>query len=628
MYFIIRGSVFVTSRDGESYYAELRSGAYFGFYLGNCCANRYREIGVLFSVPRTASIIAQTRTLTLALSATSLRSILPEFPPLELAMRHEAESRLAILKQQQSLPRVPFTPSFNLREAIAQLHLFRGLTEDALHVLCMSVRSRTYAPFTSILVEGRAAPDREIYFIMQGEVEVLTETNPPRIKARLGPGKYFGELAFLDPFARRTATVRSVTRTTCLVLEGKAMGEVVQKFPHVEMEIQRTAKERIEENESLLASKVKATGDMEVEGLVGGVRGVEIARDVDPFIPAMTNEDFQTIEKPPLVRSRRSSLKPPEPGTSEASSTPQSALFLKEQSSLKHQLSTYSLTTADRGRQASQSPTKRLKRLSVHTGRLPKHLLLRVFKFLPLPELMRLRLVSHSWQHILQTSPELLVDLNLTPYNKLITDNALACIARFANGRPRVVDISNCFHASDVGFHDLVRGVSPDLKVWKMKSVWDVTGQAISEVSQRCNNLEEIDLSNCRKVGDATLARIVGNPPPPPSIERMAIDSPVSCVKRLTLSYCKHLTDRFMAHLANNERVAANLEALNISRCTSITDWGFQTWSITSGGRFSSLQDLKLSDCTFLTDQAVVYLVNAAPNLRKLDLVYPKVGYL
>jgi hypothetical protein len=33
MYFIIRGSVFVTSRDGESYYAELRSGAYFGYFL-------------------------------------------------------------------------------------------------------------------------------------------------------------------------------------------------------------------------------------------------------------------------------------------------------------------------------------------------------------------------------------------------------------------------------------------------------------------------------------------------------------------------------------------------------------------------------------------------------------------
>jgi len=155
-----------------------------------------------------------------------------------------------------------------------------------------------------------------------------------------------------------------------------------------------------------------------------------------------------------------------------------------------------------------------------------------------------------------------------------------------------------------------------------MKSVWDVSGQAISEIAQRCGNLEEIDLSNCRKVGDATLSRIIGNGMIALSPEKMAVDSMTPGVKRLTLSYCKHLTDRFMAHLANNEQVAARLESLNISRCTTITDWGFQTWSVTSGGgRFSALRDLKLSDCTFLTDQAIVYLVNAAPNLQKLDLV-------
>lgn len=538
-------------------------------------------------------------------------------------MRHEAESRLAILKQQQSIAIAPFTPSFNLRKAISQLHLFRGLSEDALHVLCMSVRSRTYAPFTNILVEGRAAPDREIYFIMEGDVEVLTETNPPQIKARLGPGQYFGELAFLDPFARRTATVRSVTRTVCLVLEGKAMREVTQNFPHVEMEIQKTAKERIEENELLLGTKVKQAGDMEVEGLVGGVRGVEIATDVDPFIPTLTDQRFETIEKPPMNRSRRSSLKPPDVASPELSGIPDiSPPVSREQSSLKHQLSSYNLSAADRGRQASQSPTKRLKRLSVHTGLLSKHILLRVFGYLPLHVLMRLRLVNHSWQQIINSSSDLVVDLDLRPYNKVITDSALASIASFVNGRPKSVDISNCFHVSDTGFLDLVRAVSPDLRVWRMKSVWDVTGQAISEISQRCSSLEEIDLSNCRKVGDATLSRIVGISMPPPSLQKMAVDPNGCKVKRLTLSYCKHLTDRFMAHLASNDQLSSNLEALNLSRCTTITDWGFQTWSVTSGGgRFSSLRDLKLSDCTFLTDQAIVYLVNAAPNLEILDLV-------
>jgi F-box and leucine-rich repeat protein 7 len=128
-------------------------------------------------------------------------------------------------------------------------------------------------------------------------------------------------------------------------------------------------------------------------------------------------------------------------------------------------------------------------------------------------------------------------------------------------------------------------------------------------------------------VGDATLSRIMAQSYTSNLPERMVIDSPYSTVKRLTLSYCKHLTDRFMAHLANNEHVASSLEVLNISRCTTITDWGFQTWSVScGGGRFSALKELKLSDCTFLTDQAIVYLVNAAPNLQNLDLVMNLLG--
>jgi F-box/leucine-rich repeat protein 7 len=46
MYWLVRGSVKVTSIDGESTYAELKPGSFFG------------EIGILMDIPRTASIVA------------------------------------------------------------------------------------------------------------------------------------------------------------------------------------------------------------------------------------------------------------------------------------------------------------------------------------------------------------------------------------------------------------------------------------------------------------------------------------------------------------------------------------------------------------------------------------------
>ena len=63
---------------------------------------------------------------------------------------------------------------------------------------------------------------------------------------------------------------------------------------------------------------------------------------------------------------------------------------------------------------------------------------------------------------------------------------------------------------------------------------------------------------------------------------------------------------------------SARLEELDLTRCTSITDLGFQHWGNYS---FPRLRKLVLADCTYLTDQAIVGIANAARGLRELDLV-------
>lgn len=85
----------------------------------------------------------------------------------------------------------------------------------------------------------------------------------------------------------------------------------------------------------------------------------------------------------------------------------------------------------------------------------------------------------------------------------------------------------------------------------------------------------------------------------------------------LNLSYCKHITDRSMAHLAAH--ASNRLESLSLTRCTSITDAGFQSWA---PFKFEKLWNLCLADCTYLSDNAIVALVNAAKNLTHLDLSF------
>lgn len=136
-------------------------------------------------------------------------------------------------------------------------------------------------------------------------------------------------------------------------------------------------------------------------------------------------------------------------------------------------------------------------------------------------------------------------------------------------------------------------------------------------------------MSNCRKVGDTLMARIIGWVVPSnqkvegksasikPTIQT-AECTVYGCpqLKKLTLSYCKHVTDRSMHHIASH--AAGRLEEMDLTRCTTITDQGFQYWG---NARFTNLRKLCLADCTYLTDNAIVHLTNAAKQLQELDLV-------
>jgi F-box/leucine-rich repeat protein 7 len=77
-----------------------------------------------------------------------------------------------------------------------------------------------------------------------------------------------------------------------------------------------------------------------------------------------------------------------------------------------------------------------------------------------------------------------------------------------------------------------------------------------------------------------------------------------------------------MAHLAVHAH--SRLRSIDLTRCTTITDGGFQHWSMY---RFTRLERLILADCTYLTDNAVVYLTNAAKGLKELDLVCLSLRY-
>ncbi|KAF2720930.1 RNI-like protein [Polychaeton citri CBS 116435] len=778
MYWLVRGSVRVTSRDGESTYAELKPGSFFG------------EIGILMDIPRTASIVASTRSLAVRLNKEDLQKELPTYPHVESTIREEALERLAILeskKKQRKLScssaattdrhgvivRPPIAPRkrsrdwaagdvemgdagslaegdaiisnkrrkspspglaelaagstldstpLTVRQLLKELPLFSSLPNDILHFLGTNAQPITFAPFTEILAQGSTG--RDVYFIIKGEVEVLTtapdsrrgssETHSDvhgdaqprqRVRARLKTGQYFGEVTSLSLAPRRTATVRSVDAVECLLINGEVLDELWRRCSfELRQQVESEAKRRLEaaktdnDDDDVVMTDAEdddtnSTPRTPTAGHGGSAFGrQEGAREWSITLPTVKfdtpDDDTQPLSSPQQMepidpdpffsasldnlrtKSRRSSLAPPLPG--DDAHEPLSLSIGSDDGRAPSPASSKFLTSSplrpksmSRNSSAASTPTSpshlspaTTRRPSVDRrpsnqgkGKVPDQILTRIFQFLTLPELMRLRLVSLHWMNLLTTSPELMHSLNLSLHNKHITDEVLRdIVVPFVGSRPKEIDMSNCFHITDEGFKYLVEVCGEGARTWKMKSVWDVSGPAVLSLVERAKALEEIDLSNCRKVGDNLLARVVGwvvpeNPgpkdklPPPapvngkrPNLKRGASSANLAVqaeqpipgtvigaplLRKLTLSYCKHVQDRSMAHIAVH--AADRLESLDLTRCTSISDAGFHSWS---HQKFTRLNRLVLADCTYLSDQAIVGIVGGCRGLQHLDLSF------
>jgi F-box/leucine-rich repeat protein 7 len=735
MYWLVRGVVAVTSRDGEAVYAELKPGAFFG------------EIGVLMKMPRTATIIARTRCLLVVLKKEDLHAELPKFPDMERTILQEAQERLAILKKKQQekgmrssaksgavsrevvpggvttgdagvikegtvvnskkrkspSPGVIEDPSvggsalasgyFNVRTTLKELPLFSELPTDVLHFLGLSAQPVSYPPFTDIVRQG--CPGNEIFFIVRGEAEVIREspheknirrlTRSSMVRPRLKAGQYFGEVASLGLASSRTATVRSVTSVECLMVGGEALGELWRKCPpEIRSQVEETARKRYQKDDDVEMKDTdeKELSDSEVDPLTPNKRtlpqvtfttsskhGPPIADEPPDPISMHTDPDpYLSVDIENMRSRRRSSIAPPTPAQSDSSSPPANGITNGARLSQTHEsspLKLYSMSAPNTPPENNDDqppsckrqrtlPTRPATYQNMQKPVLPDDILVMVFNHLDIVKLLRLRVVCSHWRRLLTTSDKLCKEVDLSSFNRYVTDWALAnVLGPFIGSRPEIVDISNCYHVTDEGFNVFWKHCGKNIKSWRMRSVWDVSAGQILEMSENAKQLEEVDWSNCRKVGDNLLARVVGwvVPDPPPERKAVVISSSgapsksrtmrmhsmwqqaqqqphpnapppgtvIGCpkLKHLNLSYCKHITDRSMAHLAAH--ASSRLESLALTRCTSITDAGFQSWA---PFRFPNLTRLCLADCTYLSDNAIVALVNSAKQLTHLDLSF------
>jgi hypothetical protein len=289
---------------------------------------------------------------------------------------------------------------------------------------------------------------------------------------------------------------------------------------------------------------------------------------------------------------------------------------------------------------------------------------LRILRGLPITALLRARRVCKDWDHKIMEHNDLVRDLDLSMHKKVVTDAVLAdlCSSVLSRNPARTTRVSlrDCFLISDKGLSMLASHM-PAVQNLDLHSCWNVTDAGFRSLGMHCPQLRSIDFSNCRKLGDETIYGLyprsalatngvhqetVAHPAATKSRSSPVISpDPPGCplISRLNLSYCKNVTDKSFVHLCSSG--SRQLEYLNLQRCTTISPEAFISLSLemfdlepepdmTNGNLnqpvfipgkeacFPKLKELYLSDCTFLTDEAIVAIAPNMPRLESISLSF------
>ena len=110
-------------------------------------------------------------------------------------------------------------PSHATPTSLKSIPLFADLDESKLEDFQRIFQFVSFLPGTCLMTQGHVADS--IFFLESGAVEVVVMLpgGGEKVISTLGPGSVIGEMALLDEFGTRTATVRALTTTSGFLVE-------------------------------------------------------------------------------------------------------------------------------------------------------------------------------------------------------------------------------------------------------------------------------------------------------------------------------------------------------------------------------------------------------------------------
>lgn len=122
---------------------------------------------------------------------------------------------------------------------LARVPLFANCSSSEIEAIAAVAQEHTYAPGQIIVTQG--TPGQAFYMVLAGRVEILRDNNS---LGTFGVGDFFGEMSLLDQ-APRSATIRAVDETTCLMLSSWDFKALLEKHPSIAVKLLEVLSRRL-----------------------------------------------------------------------------------------------------------------------------------------------------------------------------------------------------------------------------------------------------------------------------------------------------------------------------------------------------------------------------------------------
>ena len=127
----------------------------------------------------------------------------------------------------------------NHDEFLARVPIFANCTAEEIAAISGVAQDAGFQAGQIIVTQG--TPGQAFYLILSGRVEILRDGQS---LGAFGPGDFFGEMSLLDQ-APRSATIRAIEESTCLMLSSWDFKALLEKYPSIAVKLLEVLSRRL-----------------------------------------------------------------------------------------------------------------------------------------------------------------------------------------------------------------------------------------------------------------------------------------------------------------------------------------------------------------------------------------------